>query len=157
MFPETRLTGLLGIRYPIVQAPMVGGFTTPELVAAVSEAGALGSIAGAMLSPEELREAIASVRRLTTRPFGVNVFAEIEPPSVDASRIAAVNGVLAPLRQELGLPEPSPPQPPARGRVREQIAVAAEERVPVLSFTFGIPPFEAAKETGAVVLGTATT
>jgi nitronate monooxygenase len=44
----------------------------------------------------------------------------------------------------------------ARGTERDQL-VAAEERVPVLSFTFGIPPFEAAKEAGAVVFGTATT
>ncbi len=157
-FPETRLTDLLGVRYPIVQAPMASGFTTSELVAAVSEAGGLGSIAAAMLSAEQLRDAIGAVRRLTSRPFGVNVFAELEPPVVDEGRAAAVNRVLAPFREELGLPEPgAPPQAPPPGRVRELVAVVAEERVPVLSFTFGIAPFEPAQEAGAAVFGTATT
>jgi len=158
-FPETRLSDLFGVRYPIVQAPMAGGFTTPELVAAVSEAGALGSIGAAMLSPEELRDAIAAVRQLTARPFGVNVFADLDPPAVpDEDRLAEINRVLAPFRAELGLPDPAgPPSAPPPGRVREQIAVVAEERVPVLSFTLGIPPFELAKEVGAMVLGTATT
>ena len=48
---DTRVSRLLGTRYPIVQAPMAGGFTTPELVAAVSNAGALGSLGGATLGP----------------------------------------------------------------------------------------------------------
>ena len=62
---DTRVSRLLGTRYPIVQAPMAGGFTTPELVAAVSNAGALGSLGGATLGPDELRDAIGAIRRLT--------------------------------------------------------------------------------------------
>ncbi len=137
---------------------MAGGFTTPELVAAVSEAGGLGSIGAATLTPEQLRDAIAAVRRLTAQPFAVNVFAELDPVAADAGAAWAMDAVLGPFRAELGLPEREPPalvQPP--GRVREQIAVAADERVPVLSFTFGIPPFEPVKSAGGVVLGTATT
>jgi nitronate monooxygenase len=158
-FPRTRVAELLGVRYPIVQAPMAGGFTTPQLVAAVSEAGGLGSIGAAMLGPEELRDAIAAVRRLTSTPFAVNVFAELDPVEADAGAVAAMDEVLAPFRTELGLPErerPAPASPPP-GRVREQIAVVAEERVPVLSFTFGIPPLDAVKAAGGIVLGTATT
>ena len=56
VWSETSLTRLLGVRYPIVQAPMAGGHITPELVAAVSNAGALGMVAGALLAPEALRE-----------------------------------------------------------------------------------------------------
>ena len=103
---KTRVAELLGTRYAIVQAPMAGGFVTPELVAAVSNAGGLGTIAGAMLSPQELQDAVVSVRRLTDKPFGVNLFAPLEPVTAERESVAAMNAVLAPFREELGLPEP---------------------------------------------------
>ena len=141
-----------------MQAPMAGGYTTPELVAAVSNAGGLGSLAGAQLAPDELRGAIAAVRRLTDRPFGVNLFAPLPQPDVDPAAVAAMHAVLAPFRAELGLSEPeAPPRLPPPGRVEEQLAVVAGERVPVFSFTFGIPPLEQVREAGCVILGTATT
>ena len=153
-----QLSRLLGIRYPIVQAPMAGGHITTDLVVAVSEAGGLGTIAGAMLSPDALREEIAAVRARTGRPFGVNLFAPLPPPAVDAERAAAVNRVLAPFRDELGLPEPGgvPAGPPA-GLAEDLLGVVVDERVPVFSFTFGLPPLEAVKEAGTVCMGTATT
>ena len=155
---ETRVTALLGIRHPIVQAPMAGGFTTPELVAAVSNAGALGSLGGAILGPDALRDAITAVRRLTDRPFAVNLFASLPPPEVDMEAVAAMQAVLAPFRAELGLPEAPPLPPPPRGGLLEaQLAVVADERVPVFGFTFGAPPLEQVREAGSVVLGTATT
>jgi nitronate monooxygenase len=155
---DTRVTQLLGTRYPIVQAPMAGGFTTPELVAAVSNAGALGSLGGATLGPDELREAIAAIRRLTHRPFAVNLFAQLPPPVADTERVAAMQAVLAPLRAELGLSEPQDaPSAPPPGLVEAQLAAVADERVPVFSFTFGTPPLEAVREAGSVILGTATT
>jgi nitronate monooxygenase len=157
MFPATRVAELLGTRYPIVQAPMAGGFTTPELVAAVSAAGGLGSIGGALLAPEELREAIAAVRRLTDKPFGVNLFAPLPHVDVDTEAVAAMNAALAPLRAELGLPEPETALSVPPTAFSDQVAVIAEERVPVFSFAFGTSSFEPAKEAGAVVLGTATT
>ena len=137
---------------------MAGGFTTPELVAAVSNAGALGSLAGAFLSPAEISDSVAAIRRLTDRPFAVNLFAPVTPAVADDDAIAVMNDVLRPFREELGLPEPEglPPLPPA-GHVEAQIAVVAEERVPVFSFTFGPAPFEPVKEAGGVILGTATT
>src|SRR5581483_10319325 len=158
MWPESRVAQLLGLRYPIVQAPMAGGFTTPELVAAVSNVGALGSLAGAMLSPDALREAIRAVRALTDRPFNVNLFAPLPPPAADPERISMLQAELAPYRAELGLPgRPSPPKPPPAGLAEAQLAVVVEQRVPVFSFTFGAPPLEEIRETGARVLGTATT
>jgi nitronate monooxygenase len=158
VWSETRLTRLLGIGYPIVQAPMAGGHITAELVAAVSNAGALGMIAGAMLPPDALREEISRVRTRTGRPFGVNVFAPIEPAEATPEQASAVHEVLAPFRAELGLPEPvGPPPPPPAGMVEAQVAVVAEERVPVFSFTFGVPPLERLREAGVVTMGTATT
>jgi nitronate monooxygenase len=155
---DTRVAELLGTRYPIVQAPMAGGFTTPELVAAVSNAGALGSLGGAILEPGELQAAIAAIRRLTDRPFAVNVFAPLPPPEVDEEAVAAMQAVLEPFRAELGLPEAPPlPSPPPPGLLEAQLAVIAEEHVPVFGFTFGVLPFEQIKEGGSVVLGTATT
>jgi len=155
---DTGVCRLLGTRYPIVQAPMAGGFTTPELVAAVSNAGALGSLGGATLGPDELRDAIGAIRRLTDRPFAVNLFAQLPPPEAGTERVAAMQAVLAPLRAELGLSEPQDvPSAPRPGLVDAQLAVVADERVPVFSFTFGTLSLEAVREAGSVILGTATT
>ncbi len=68
---STPLTTLLGLRVPIIQAPMAGGPSTPELVAAVSGAGALGSLAFAYTQPEDMRRAAAAVRERTDRPFAI--------------------------------------------------------------------------------------
>jgi nitronate monooxygenase len=147
----TRLTELLGIRLPIVQAPMAGGPSTPALAAAVSNAGGLGSLGGG--TPERLRAAIREVRALTDRPFAVNLFAPLPPAEAPREVVAAVHRALAPFRAELGLPEPELPQrlaPPFEA----QLEVVVEERVPVFSFTFGIPPLDGLD---CVTMGTATT
>lgn len=147
---------LLGTRYPIVQAPMAGS-TTPELVAAVSNAGALGSFGAAWTEPDELGATIRRIRELTDRPFGINLF--VWPP-IDESRMdgTALLGALAPLFSELGIRPPevrAPFDPPAL--LERQLAVVAAERVPVFSFTFGIPPLDEVRASGAVIGGTATT
>jgi nitronate monooxygenase len=153
---ETRVAELLGIRYPVVQAPMAGS-TTPELVAAVSNAGALGSFGAAWTLPDELRAVIRRIRELTDLPFGINLF--VWPP-IDESRAdgTALLKALAPVLAELGLAPPevrAPFDPPAL--LEQQLAVVAAERVPVFSFTFGIPPLDEVRESGAVIGGTATT
>jgi nitronate monooxygenase len=83
---DTPLCELLGARFPIVQAPMANN-APPALAAAVSAAGALGSIAGAALSADELRAAIREVREATDRPFAVNLFA---PPFLRGGSIEVV-------------------------------------------------------------------
>lgn len=72
------------MRVPVVQAPMAGA-TTPELVAAVSNNGGLGTLAGAALSPEKIATDVAAIRALTDRPFGVNLFV-LEPASPEIGR-----------------------------------------------------------------------
>ena len=151
---DSRLTELLGIRYPIVQAPMVGGPSTVELAVAVSEAGGLGSIAAAALSPDELRTEIRAVRERTSQPFAVNVFAPLPPVEADSDVLEAVRCELAQHRERLGLPEPELSSPP-NWTVEDQLAVVANERVPALSFTFGIPPLGGLD--GVLLIGTATT
>ena len=69
---NTPLCHLLGIEYPIIQAPMAT-VVTPEMVAAVSNAGGLGILPGVMVPPEQLRRQIQEVRANTDRPFGVNL------------------------------------------------------------------------------------
>ena len=134
---ETDAVERLGIRLPIVGAPMGGGPSTPVLVAAVSEAGGLGSLAGGYLSPDRLRADIAAVRAATSKPFAVNLFvpSPVEPSGDD---VEAALAALEPYRMELGLPA----RPTATGPWAEdfdaQLAVVVEERVPVTSFTFGL-------------------
>ena len=155
---KTPLTELLGIPHPLIQAPMAGGPTTPELVAAVCEAGGLGSVGGAYLPPARLREEIRAVRQRTARPFAVNLFAEVEF-ELDPAQVAAAQRHLHPWREKFGLPEPPLPQK-FRERFADQFAVVIEERVPVFSFTFGIPPAEAlqaCRARGVRIIGTATT
>jgi len=155
----TKAVQRLGIEVPIVAAPMGGGPSTPALVAAVSEAGGLGSLAGGYLSPDRLRADIAAVREATSKPFAVNLFvptpAEPSNEEVEQALVA-----LEPYRLQLELP----PRPFADGPWAEdfdaQVAVLVEERVPVTSFTFGLLPATAAAalhDAGSLLIGTATT
>src|SRR5262245_57739437 len=119
VWSDTELRQRLGVRWPIVQAPMAGGLSTPRLAAAVSAAGGLGSIAGSLLGPDQLRAAIAEVRSLTRAPFAVNLFAPLPPPSTDrVEEWARLTGVA-----------PSSPRPAPD--VADQIDVVISERVPV--------------------------
>ena len=156
-WPTNELTKLLGIRYPILQAPMAG-IGTPELAAAVSAEGGLGSIGGGMLAPEKLREEIRAVRGLGDGPLNVNLFAPLEPAD-PGDTVERMQQRLAPRRERLGLAERGPVRRPGHG-FEDQLAVVLEEGAEVFSFTFGIPPEESMQslhDAGVKVLGTATT
>ena len=82
---QTPVCDLLGIQLPIFQAGM-SSYTTPELVAAVSNAGGLGIIGGLSRKPDDLREEIRKVRELTSRPFGVNhVISQVDEDAMDVT------------------------------------------------------------------------
>ncbi|HEX9574692.1 MAG TPA: DUF561 domain-containing protein [Myxococcales bacterium] len=154
----TDLLTRLRIQHPIVQAPMAGGGDTPRLVAAVSEAGALGSIGAAYLTPQQIADSARAVRSLTSRPFGINLFAPVRVPEGPRDLRRAVDRV-APHYAELGLPVPAPPSAPADA-FPEQLAAALETGASVFSFTFGLLPgdaVEAIKRRGMFLAGTATT
>lgn len=87
----------LGIEYPIIQGPLGGGPSTPELVAAVSNAGGLGSLGAAYLTPDQITEAIRRIRALTSRPFSVNLFSGAweTGASVDAAAARGDAGFLS--------------------------------------------------------------
>src|SRR5437762_4808733 len=97
----TDLTKRLGIQHPIVQAPMAGGGDTPRLVAAVSEAGALGTIGAAYLNPQQIGETARAVRSMTSRPFGINLFAPLPPPQPPRDTRRPIERV-APYYAEMG-------------------------------------------------------
>ncbi len=152
-----RLEDLAGIDHPVIQAPMAGS-TTPELVAAVCEAGALGSLGSATIPPEELAEAAAAIRALTDRPFNLNFFCH-ETPSLSDIDPSGVSSRLRPLYAELGLGEPPDPSVPPISFGEESLAALLEISPAVASFHFGLPPDSAVaaiQETGCRVLASAT-
>jgi nitronate monooxygenase len=148
----------LGIRHPVIQAPMGGGFTPPELVAAVSNAGGLGSLGAPYLTPEQIIATASQIRQLTDKPFNVNLFAggyavenRVDP--------APMLSLLGEIHAVLGLPAPVlPPLQPIP--FQDQLEAVLEVRPAVFSFTFGIPDATAVRRLKAadiVILGTATT
>ncbi|CAB3880298.1 Nitronate monooxygenase [Achromobacter animicus] len=154
----TPLIELLKLTHPIIQAPMAGGATTVDMVAEASKAGALGSLGGAYMTPEQIEAAAEGVRARTDRPFAINLFASVspEPMQGDASRMLAL---MARYHEQLGLPAPEAPGPQADPLPR-QLEAVLRIRPAVLSFTFGRLPAEAlarCRELGILTVGTATT
>src|SRR5262245_19213733 len=154
---QTAITRHFGLQHPIVQAPLAGGGDTPALVAAVAEAGALGFIGAAYLTPAQITDSAAAVRARTTRPFGISLFAPLPPPApADSTRAVAR---IAPYYAELGLEPPAPPAL-AADTFEAQLAAALASGAAVFSFTFGVLPpaaIGAIKARGMLLLGTATT
>ncbi|HWS10595.1 MAG TPA: nitronate monooxygenase [Xanthobacteraceae bacterium] len=148
----------LGIEHPILLAPMAGSGGTPELAAAVSNAGGQGAWGGAYANPDGIAAAIRRIRQLTSWPFNINLFVG----GYDSDRKVDPQPMLDIMRQahaRLGLPPPVLPPVPANP-FDEQFAVVLEERPPVFSFTFGMPSSEQIamlKKRGIAVSGTATT
>jgi nitronate monooxygenase len=147
----------LGVEHPLILAPMAGGPSTPALAAAVSNAGGLGSLGAAYLTPEQIRDEIAAVRRLTDRPFAVNLFAG--GATEGAADAAPMLELLGRWHRRLGIATPAPSAAPP-DRSSELLDAVLEAAPPVFSFAFGIPPapvMRELKERGIVVMGTATT
>ncbi|MEJ5896033.1 nitronate monooxygenase [Aquabacterium sp. G14] len=153
------LQQLLGIHLPIIQAPMAG-VQGSALAVAVSNAGGLGSLPCAMLTPETLRRELTVLQTQTTHPYNVNFFCHT-PPTPDAEREAAWRAALTPYFTELGLDANVIPSGPGRQPFSADMAdVLAEFKPPVVSFHFGLPSADLlarVKSWGAKVLSSATT
>ncbi|WP_213421232.1 NAD(P)H-dependent flavin oxidoreductase [Bhargavaea massiliensis] len=146
----------LDMDYPIIQAPMAGS-TSPEFVAACLDAGILGSLGAGYMTAEGTRAAIREIRNLSDKPFNVNLFVP-EKLERDAGVIGEAHRALAPYRKELGLPEEMPDL--SESEFSRQVGVVIDERVEVVSFTFGLPDEDTVrrlKDAGAFLIGTATT
>ena len=150
---------LFGIELPIVQAPMAG-VQTGAMAVAVSNAGGLGSLPCAMLTPDGLRSELQLITAQTSRPYNLNFFCHV-PPTPDAAREAKWHAALAPYYAELGIDASSVPAGGGRAPFSADIADLIEPfRPPVLSFHFGLPPpdlLARVKRWGSKVLASATT
>ncbi len=160
---DRRILDLLGIEFPIIQAPMAVA-NGAEMVIAVSQAGGLGSLPCAQLSPEQVHEAARQIRARTNAPFNLNFFCHAAPNPDDQAvkaRLAKWRMHLAPYYEEAGLPTDTPA--PQSGRAPFDDAwcrVVEEIRPAAVSFHFGLPTpdlLARVKATGAKILSSATT
>lgn len=151
----------LHIDYPIFQAPMAGGITTAELVSEVSNNGGLGNLGAGYLKPEEIRNEIRRIKSQTARPFGVNLFVPPKEIQVNEESMDAMRGILSEFEDALQL-ERKDDQLVEQDLERlflAQVEEVLQEKVPVCSFTFGIPDqdiLQELKNQGCLVIGTAT-
>jgi len=153
----TELSTRLGLDWPLIQAPLGGGPSTPELVAAASNAGVLGSLGAAYMSPFDLENAINAIRQLTSRPFGVNLFAPAPEPQLSTAQIEAALDATRPYRNDLDLPDPAV-KPPFHENFANQFAVILNLKPAVFSFTFGLldkSAIDDCRRHGIITMGTA--
>ena len=162
MWNDTEVSRTLGLRYPIVQGPFGGGVSSVELLATVSNAGGLGSFGAHHLSPPQIEELFAQIRRQTDQPFAINLWVSDHDPGGFAPGQEAYHRSLKRLRpyfQELGVAEPSYPDRFGQ-RFDEQVEALLRLKPPAFSFVYGIPSEEILKECRQqriVTIGTAIT
>ena len=145
----------IGIEHPIILAPMAGGPGSPELIAAVANAGGLGSHGAAYMTPDEIRRSVAKIRALTSRPLNINLFAGGYHSGAFGDP-APMLAILARVHERLGIEPPVMPAPQSNP-FDEQLEVVLELKPRVFSFTFGNPDTKRVRDAGIVVIGTATT
>ena len=149
----------LSLQHPLVQAPMAG-VATPRLVAAVSNAGALGSLGFGASTPAQARQMMEETRALTGKPFNVNVFCHA-PAHRDAAREAAWLAHLAPLFAQTGIAVPATLDEiyPSFNHDEQAMRLLLALRPAVVSFHFGLPPADklaALRQAGILTMATAT-
>lgn len=155
-FFSTDLTRKLGIVHPIILGPMLGA-GTPEMVAAVSNAGGVGSLAASAMDSAGIRAAVDAIRRQTAKPFNVNLFV-IDTPHPSQEELQTALQLLSPFRSQLGLP-PATPLAKYCENFSEQLEMLIALKVPLASFTFGLldaASIERLHGAGSLVIGTAT-
>jgi nitronate monooxygenase len=147
----------MGIQWPLIQAPMAGGATTPSLIAAVCNSGGLGSLGAGYMSPSQIEQAIHEIRKLTAKPFAINLFVpELHTATTDELQKAQTS--ILECSSDLGL-DNSPVLPPYAPEFAEQMEIVLQQKVPYFSFTFGIPEqkwLKRLRENGTRIIGTAT-
>lgn len=150
---------LFGIDLPIVQAPMAG-VQASALAIAVSNAGGLGSLPCALLTPEGIASELQLLIAGTRMPYNVNFFCHTDPVP-DSARERAWRDLLQPYFSEFGIDASTIPQGPGRTPFNGDIADIVEPfRPPVVSFHFGLPDdalLQRVKSWGSKVIASATT
>ena len=162
MWNQTKIGDLFGIRYPILLGPMGGGFSTPGLLAAVSNAGGLGSFGATTLNPEEILEADKVIKSKTSNPYNMNLWvSDVDNSLQDYSNesIEKVKALFKPYFDELSIPLPEL-DPHIPSRFIKQVEAIFEIKPAVFSFIFGIPSTSILKEARRLnikTIGAATT
>ena len=154
-----KISELLGIELPIIQAPMAGAQASAMAIA-VSNAGALGSLPCAMLTADGLRKELETIKAQTSKPFNVNFFCHAAPV-VDARRESAWRAALTPYYRQYGIDPAGTPTGPGRAPFSVKFADVLEQvRPAVVSFHFGLPSAELlarVKSWRSKILSSATT
>ncbi|SKB81306.1 NAD(P)H-dependent flavin oxidoreductase [Dyadobacter psychrophilus] len=159
---QTKITALLGIRYPILQGPMGGGFSTPELLAAVSNAGGLGSFGAYTLTPDQILAADKAIKSMTDQPYNINLWvSDVDETLKDypVEKLETVKQLFKPYFDSLGIPLPDLDRN-IPSKFQKQVEALFEVRPAVFSFIFGIPSkdiLDEARRLGIKTVGAATT
>ncbi|TDW51810.1 nitronate monooxygenase [Flavobacterium sp. 270] len=162
MWNSTKITQLLGIEYPILQGPMGVGFSTPELLATVSNAGGLGSFGAYTLTPEEILETDKAIKLATSKPYNINLWVnDVDKSLINYSpeKLEKIKLLFKPYFDELGIPLPEL-STDIPSKFEKQVEVLFEVKPAVFSFIFGIPSKEILAESrrlGIKTVGAATT
>ncbi|CAH0283179.1 nitronate monooxygenase [Chryseobacterium sp. Bi04] len=161
MFWPDTISKKLGVKYPVIQAPMFG-VSTPQMVAAATKANCLGSLALADLSADQSIELIRETRKLTDRPFAANIFVH-SIPEVTAdlkTKFVKTKEFIEQLAREhtieVRLPDLEAIQ---LSTYHEQVDAVIAEKCSILSFTFGNlddKSIQKLKENGLTLIGTCT-
>ena len=158
MWPDRRLTELLRIEHPIVQAPMAGVMDA-ELVIAAAEGGGLGSLPSAMLTAEKAREQMQIIRQRVSAPINMNFFCH-RPTESEAEEQARWRERLGAYYSEYGVDPDAPFSAANRAPFDEAMCAVVEELKPeVVSFHFGLPEpglLHRVKAAGCLVMASAT-
>lgn len=158
---ENNLSKLLGVRYPIIQAPMFG-VTTPQMVAAANQAKALGNLALADLPADECVALIRATKALTQQPFAVNIFVNAIPPLTNELKVQyahtkqQVEQLAKQHHLEVKLPDINDIK---LTNYRDQLDAIIAEGCKLLSFTFGnldSQSIQKLKQNGVILIGTCT-
>lgn len=152
------LTKTLNISYPIIQAPMLG-VSTPEMVAAVCNEGGLGSLPVGGLSPEVTRQLIHKTKSLTNKPFAVNLFAH-KIPAYTEDDLQPMRKLILQLakKRDYALADADLSDFKFYNHL-DQINVLIEEKIAIVSFTFGCldtESIQALQQNSCILIGTAT-
>jgi nitronate monooxygenase len=159
---KTKFTELVGIQWPIIQAPMIGGYSSPEMVAIVSNLGCLGTLALGNLSAEQIKQQCILALSLTDKSIAVNLFARPKQSIPTLNKNSAEIKKLIPYYQQLKIDESVLLNQKLADLpdLNLQIDAILSTDIPIVTFTFGIPSADIVrklKQNGKIVIATATT
>ena len=162
MWNSTRATQVLQIKYPILQGPFGGNYSTVQLATSVSNLGGMGAFGLNSYSPEEIISINNEIQSLTTAPYVLNLWVPLKNDPTESFTEREFDALLpyyAPYFKQLNLPLPTF-SPPSKNKYEKQIEAILDAKPPVASFIFGVPSkptLKAFKDKGILTMATATT